>query len=132
MNISAGLFIMAMDEWPFWWPVQIQDTPSVNYSRRVAKTQFGNGYEQVSEDGPNAETKTFQITFSGQINDVHTNPQDVAKFLRQHVVRPFVYTPPDGEKGLYRVVSDSVVVRPYSRLVQTVTATITTALGWQQ
>lgn len=122
---------MAIDKWPAWWDIQIQDTPSVNYSRRVTETQFGNGYKQVAEDGPNAETRTFAITFTGQINEKYHNPQDVCKFLRAHVVQPFDFTPPDGERGLFRVDANSISVRTQSKWVQTVTATITTAAGWQ-
>lgn len=122
---------MAIDKWPYWWDIQIQDTPSVNYARRVTSIQFGNGYEQVAEDGPNAETRTFAITFTGQTNEAYQNPKDVAKFLRAHVVKPFDFTPPDGERGLFRVAKDSIAVRAQSRLVQTVTATITTSVGWR-
>ena len=120
---------MSVAVWPYYWPIQIQASPSVGYKRRVQNNQFGNGYSQKFEDGPNSETRTFAITFVGQDNDRHTNPLDVAKFLRQHVIDPFEMTPPDGEVGLFNVDAESITVTPLGGHAYQVSANVSTAVG---
>lgn len=121
---------MAVEKWPYYWPVQIQDGAPVSLAYRTQEIQFGQGYGQNVADGPNAETKQFGLTFVGKTNEKWSNPQEAYNFLRQHFVVPFEFTTPDGETGLYVVQADSVRYSPTGRLTATVTATLKTAIGF--
>lgn len=77
-------------------------SPRVNASGKVAQAtlsaQFGDGYRQVAEDGINTESQTWPLTFKGRESLI----RPIVAFLRRHKgARPFQWTPPLGEPGLY-------------------------------
>lgn len=120
---------MAVEKWPNTWHYNCADGPATQYASRVQEINLGNGYKQVYEDGPNAETRTFTIGFVGnELNDF-AKPSTVRDFLRRHYVKPFDFTPPDGIRGLFRVQKDSVQYTPHGGNIFSVTATIETAIG---
>ncbi|WP_140921004.1 phage tail protein [Limnobaculum xujianqingii] len=102
----------------FKWGTQIQNQQEVTYSRRVRSLQFGDGYEQVVEDGINTESQSWPIIYTGRNNEVEM----VRDFLRRHVTKSFIWTPPFGEKGLFRVSNEPIKVVPLSETTLTVSA----------
>lgn len=119
---------MAIDK--YIWPVQIQNGASVDYKNRDSSVQFGGGYEQLTEDGPNSETLEYAIEFSGIITAVdEMNPLKLRDFLRAHVFKAFTFTPPGESMGLYRVAPGSISYRVLGKSTATVTATLQTAIG---
>lgn len=120
---------MATATWPWWWPVQITNGSGVQYQHRVQEIQLGDNYSVTTESGPNSEKRTYALTFTGQTNSRHEKPQDVRDFLRQHVVHPFVFTPPDGIKGLFKVVVNTIDYKTEGGLVATVTADLVEYIG---
>ena len=103
----------------FTWPVQIQAQQQISYAQRIKSAQFGEGYEQVSGDGINPETIQVPITWTGKKSEAVA----MRDFLRRHVVKSFIFTPPFEQLGLYRVTADSINLVPVSANVATVTAT---------
>lgn len=119
---------MAIDK--YVWPIQIQNGASVDYKNRSDSVKFGGGYEQLTEDGPNAETMEYSIEFSGVITAVNEmNPKKLRDFLRSHVFKAFTFTPPGEAMGLYRVVPGSISYVQIGKSTATVTATLQTAIG---
>jgi len=103
----------------FTWRTQIQNQPQGAYTQRVREAGFGDGYKQVSGDGLNPESQSWPLTFTGREQDmlpIHT-------FMRNHVVKSFIWTPPNGVPGLYRADKESVKAAPVSRNVSTINAT---------
>ncbi|AKJ41479.1 phage tail protein [Pragia fontium] len=92
----------------FRWKTQIQNQQQVSYTRRVRSVQFGDGYKQISEDGINSELQSWPIIYTGHSKEV----LEVRDFLRAHVVKPFIWTPPFGEKGLFRVSVEPITLTP--------------------
>lgn len=103
----------------FTWRTQIQSAPQGTFTHRVREAKFGDGYKQVSGDGLNPETQSWPITLTGRVADI----QPAFTFIRQHTVNSFLWTPPFGEIGLYRVVKDSIGAVPIGSNAMTVTAT---------
>lgn len=101
----------------FTWRVQGQPEGSLN--QRVRSAQFGDGYKQVSGDGINPETQSWPLTFSGNKSDM----QPLLAFVRRHTTKSFIWTPPLGEKGLYRVTADSIRVVPIGGPAVSISAT---------
>ena len=66
---------------------------------RVLKAQFGDGYEQVAADGINNNIESWPVTFTGTKNEI----KPIKEFLDRHAgYQTFYWTPPLGEKGMYR------------------------------
>lgn len=66
---------------------------------RVRKCQFGDGYAQVSGDGPNSEEAPWSLTFGG----TEAEMAPILSFVRRHDGhRSFLWTPPGDDLGLYR------------------------------
>ncbi|MGB3255147.1 phage tail protein [Buttiauxella gaviniae] len=85
------------------WHSQLGAGP-IEYSQTVRAAKFGDGYEQVAENGINSTAIQVPMKHVGaeaEVNELRT-------FLLTHVVKAFVITPPGEEKGLYRVVADSI------------------------
>lgn len=101
----------------FTWRTQGQPEGSFNQRVRVAK--FGDGYEQVAADGINSEQQSWPLSFSGLEKEM----VPLLSFMRRHVIKSFVWSPPYGKQGLYRVVSDSIRATPVGGQVMTVSAT---------
>ena len=66
---------------------------------RTRKSQFGDGYAQVSSDGLNGETDSWSLSFGGLVEEV--GPP--LAFIRRHRgARSFLWTNPEGVLGMYR------------------------------
>lgn len=109
----------------FTWPTQVQGQPAAEYSRTVRKVQFGDGYTQVSEDGINSEKIKFSYSYRGPL----VTALAIRDFCRRHCVSAFIWTPPHGEAGLYRVTADSIKVSPNGKTQATVSATFEQAFS---
>ena len=77
---------------------------AIEYSQTVRAAQFGDGYEQVAENGINSTAIQVPMKHVGSESEVNA----VRDFLLAHTVKAFIITPPGEAKGLYRVVADSV------------------------
>lgn len=79
-----------------WIP---DDEASSESTLRTRKSQFGDGYVQVSSDGLNAEEESWSLSFGGLASEV----SPILDFLRTHRgAKSFLWTSPDGALGLYR------------------------------
>lgn len=114
---------MAIDT--FTWRTQIQSGMEGTFDHRVRTSQFGDGYKQVSGDGINPETQSWPVSMAGR--NVEMLP--VLTFIRNHTVSSFIWTPPFGEPGLFRVVNDSIRASPLSSNAMTITATFEQAFA---
>lgn len=103
----------------FTWPTQIASQPASEYTRTVREVQFGNGYGQISEDGINSEKIKFPYSFRGPLE----TSLAIRDFCRRHCIKAFIFKPPHGEVGLYRVAADSIRLVPNGKTQATVSAT---------
>lgn len=108
---------MAIDT--FTWPTQIAGQPATEYNRTIRQIQFGDGYSQVSEDGINSEKIKFPYSYRGPL----ATAKAIRDFCRQHCTRSFIWTPPHGEKGLYRAAPDSIKLVPNGKKQATISVT---------
>lgn len=109
----------------FIWPIQVSGQPAAEYTRIVRKVQFGDGYQQVSENGINSESIKFSYSYRGPLTTVLA----IRDFCREHCTRAFIFTPPHGEKGLYRVAADSIKLLPNGKTQATISATFEQAFA---
>lgn len=66
---------------------------------RTRKSQFGDGYAQVTSDGLNGETDSWSLSFGGLAEEI--GPP--LAFIRRHRgARSFLWTNPEGVLGMYR------------------------------
>lgn len=87
----------------FKWCVHSESSGSTEYATRSAK--FGDGYEQVVEDGINNILEEWNISISGEGSKI----KEIRKFLDKHAgAKSFLWTPPLGELNFYRGNSISV------------------------
>ncbi|EAO9635475.1 phage tail protein [Salmonella enterica subsp. enterica serovar Hermannswerder] len=98
---------------------------AIEYSQTVRAAQFGDGYEQVAENGINSTAIQVPMKHIGSESEVNA----VRAFLLSHTVKAFIITPPGEEKGLYRVVADSVRKNQISSKFAELTFTIKRAYG---
>lgn len=98
---------------------------AVEYSQAIRSAQFGDGYEQVADNGINSTAIQVPMKHVGADSEVNT----VRDFLLAHTVKAFIITPPGEEKGLYRVVADSVRKNQISSKFAELTFTIKRAYG---
>lgn len=103
----------------FTWPTQVASQPLTEYTRTVRKAQFGDGYAQISEEGLNSEMIKFPYSYRGPL----ATSLAIRDFCRKHCSKAFIWSPPHGEKGLYRVAADSIRLQPNGKLQATITAT---------
>lgn len=108
---------MALDT--FAWRTQIQSGMEGTFTHRVRTTQFGDGYKQVSGDGPNPEQQSWPVVLTGSKNDLIP----ALNFIRAHTVNAFIWTPPFGQAGLFRVAADSIHMAPVSNNAVSISAT---------
>lgn len=106
------------------WHSQI-GAGAIEYSQTVRSIQFGDGYEQVAGNGINSTA--IQVPMKHVGTDVEVN--SVRDFLLAHSVKAFIITPPGEDKGLYRVVADSVRKNQISSKFAELTFTIKRAYG---
>ena len=98
---------------------------SIEYSQTVRAAQFGDGYEQVADNGINSTAIQVPMKYVGKDTEVN----EIRAFLLAHTVKAFIITPPGEEKGLYRVVANSVRKNLISSNVAELTFTIRRAYG---
>lgn len=106
------------------WPVQL-GAGAIEYAQTVRAAQFGDGYEQVADNGINSTAIRIPMIYTGREAEVNA----VRAFLLAHTVKAFVITPPGEEKGLYRTVADSINKQQISSNVAELTFTIKRAYG---
>ncbi|CDH06198.1 hypothetical protein XBO1_2180001 [Xenorhabdus bovienii str. oregonense] len=53
----------------------------------------------------------------------------IFQFIRNHTVKSFIWRPPFGEKGLYRVKSDSITMTPMAGGIMKISATFEQAFS---
>lgn len=98
---------------------------AIEYSQTVRAAQFGDGYEQVAGNGINSTAIQVPMKYTGTEVEIDT----IRDFLLAHTVKAFIITPPGEEKGLYRVVADSVRKNQISSKYAELTFTIKRAYG---
>lgn len=106
------------------WRSQLGAGP-VEYTQAVRSAQFSDGYEQVAENGINSTAIQVPMKHVGTEAEVSA----VRDFLLAHTVKAFIITPPGEEKGLYRVVADSIRKNQISSKFAELTFTIKRAYG---
>ncbi len=79
-----------------WSPL---NGPTGDVTRTVTEVGFGDGYDQVMDDGMNSERQSWPLTFTDKWAEI----QPILVFLREHgEARAFKWVNPLGELGLYR------------------------------
>ncbi|MEB2418291.1 phage tail protein [Citrobacter sp. R-1.5.2] len=106
------------------WNSQLGAGP-IEYSQSVRAAQFGDGYEQVADNGINSTAIQVPMKHVGTDSEVNA----VRDFLLAHTVKAFIITPPGEVKGLYRVVADSIRKNQLSSKFSELTFTIKRAYG---
>ncbi|ATG16774.1 TPA: phage tail protein [Providencia alcalifaciens] len=109
----------------FKWRTQIQDSPTGEFKHRIKEVAFGDGYKQVSGDGLNTESQSWGFTYTGHKSEV----MPIFSFIRSHTAKSFIWVPPFGDKGLYRVKADSITLKPIGGSSITITATFEQAFS---
>lgn len=113
---------MALDQYK--WFSQI-GSGAIQYRDVVRTAQFGDGYEQVANNGINSVAIEIPMKHTGRVDEV----DEIRAFLLAHTVKAFAITPPGEVLGLYRVVADSIQKTSESKYVATLTFTIRRAYG---
>lgn len=81
----------------FTYPARVNASGDTQF--KVRKIQFGDGYTQVSGDGINNVSQSWNLSFLGD----NTYILEIIQFLSTHQgVKSFQWTPPLGKMGLYR------------------------------
>lgn len=81
----------------FTWKLNMG--PSINTQYRVNRTQFGDGYAQLSTIGINNKTQSWSGTKNG---DLQTVIVPIMDFIDAHAgSRPFLWTDPHGRTKQY-------------------------------
>ncbi len=114
---------MAIED--FVWPIQAGSQPTIKSKDIIRKVQFGDGYAQVSGSGLNNEVLSYEYSFTGRPE----RAANIYAFLRRHKTKSFTFTPPGGEKGLWRVEADSLQRVVKSKTVYTISATFEQAFA---
>lgn len=79
-------------------------TPKCTDSTNVNEAKFGDGYTQLSSNGINNNSETWELTYIGEKEEI----VKVRAFLNSHIINSFKWTNPYGEEKLYRVVNKSI------------------------
>ncbi|WP_318387715.1 phage tail protein [Enterobacter sp.] len=106
------------------WPVQLGGG-AIEYDQTIRTAQFGDGYEQVAENGINSTAIQVPMKYTGKDDEVN----EIRAFLLAHTIKAFIITPPGEEKGLYRVVANSVRKNQISGNIAELVFTIKRAYG---
>lgn len=85
----------------FAWRIQAASQPTLKSKDNIRRVQFGDGYAQVSGNGINNETLSYEFSFSGDPDTA----LEIYKFLRRHKTKAFSFKPPGGELGKVRTSS---------------------------
>jgi phage-related protein len=78
--------------------------PKHTDSSNINEAGFGDGYVQLSSNGINNVSESWDLTFTGCINEI----KEVRDFLNSHIIKSFKWKNPYGEEKLYRVVNKSI------------------------
>ncbi len=105
------------------WPCE--PAGPATYQKTVRSAQFGDGVEQIAEQGINSTMITAPLVHTG----LNAEIDQVQAFLERHMVKAFAITPPGNPLGLYRVVADSLTRDQLSENVATLSWTIRHAYG---
>lgn len=109
----------------FAWRIQAGSQSATKSTDNIRKIQFGDGYSQVSGNGINEESLSYEFSFSG-------NPQtamDIYKFLRRHKTKSFSFQPPFGELALWRVGANTLQKTPLNKKIINISATFEQAFA---
>ncbi|WP_410739025.1 phage tail protein [Citrobacter sedlakii] len=106
------------------WRLQL-GAGAIEYSQAIRTAQFGDGYEQVADNGINSTAISVPMKYVGKDAEVN----EIRAFLLAHTVKAFIITPPGEVKGLYRVVADSIRKQQISSNVAELSFTIKRAYG---
>lgn len=79
-------------------------TPKCTDSSNINEAKFGDGYTQLSSNGINNNSETWELTYIGEKEEI----AKVRAFLNYHIINSFKWTNPYGEEKLYRVVNKSI------------------------
>lgn len=79
-------------------------TPKCTDSTNVNEAKFGDGYTQLSSNGINNNSETWELTYIGEKEEI----VKVRTFLNSHIIHSFKWINPYGEEKLYRVVNKSI------------------------
>lgn len=77
-------------------------------SNRVREIKFGGGLRQVASAGFNTKVRTFNIVYAGKDPELGK----VEDFLDRHTIKPFAWTTPRGDLGVFTVAADSISGKP--------------------
>lgn len=102
----------------FRWETQLQDKPELLYSQNMREAKFGDGYAQVSGEGINIHNEKWTLSWT----NTKSISLEILSFLQMHITKSFLWTNPNGEKLIYRVVKDSIKVSPVSHSVMSISA----------
>lgn len=109
----------------FKWRTQTQESPVGEFKHRIKEVEFGDGYKQVAGDGINTESQSWSFVYTGHKSEV----MPIFSFIRSHTAKSFIWVPPFGDKGLYRVKADSITLKPIGGSSITITATFEQAFS---
>lgn len=110
----------------FIWPLQVDGSGEVSATHKVRSVALGDGYEQLASDGINTKRLAYPLVWKGD----PVTAKQISDFLDAHTIRAFVFTPPGGVKGLYRVKPGSEIVNTFiSTRVRGVKADLIQAFG---
>lgn len=91
----------------FNWQMDMGATADKQY--RVNKTQFGDGYAQLSSIGINNTTKNWSGTKTGPLDTII---KPIEAFIDEHAgVKPFLWTDPHGDTKQYTCAGVSIPQR---------------------
>ena len=109
----------------FSWRIQAASQSPTKSTDNIRKVQFGDGYSQVSGNGINEESLSYEFSFSGDVKTA----LDIYNFLRRHKTKSFAFKPPFGELALWRVGANTLQQTPLSKKIISVTATFEQAFA---
>lgn len=78
--------------------------PKCTDSSNINEVRFGDGYTQLSSNGINNNSETWELTYTGEKEEI----AKVRAFLNSHIINSFKWVNPFGEEKLYRVVNQSI------------------------
>jgi len=78
--------------------------PKCTDSSNINEVRFGDGYIQLSSNGINNNSETWELTYTGEKEEI----AKVRAFLNSHIINSFKWVNPFGEEKLYRVVNQSI------------------------
>lgn len=79
-------------------------TPKSTDTSNINEVSFGDGYTQLSINGINNTSETWDLTYTGRNDEAMA----VKAFLNSHIIKSFRWVNPYGEEKLYRVINQSI------------------------